>query len=51
MIIDSSDMLKNFTHVVAAVIEFAGLPEHSYKYDSSHEHKTGCDELETGRFV
>eukprot|EP00904_Undaria_pinnatifida_P002698 jgi/Undpi1/12429/HiC_scaffold_5.g02101.m1 len=50
MIIDSSDMFKNFTHVVAAVTEFAGMPEHSYMYDSSHEHKTGCDKPEGGRY-
>ena len=51
MIIDSSDLFKNFTHVVAAVTEFAGMPEHNYMYDSSHEHKTGCDKPEGGRFV
>eukprot|EP00904_Undaria_pinnatifida_P002702 jgi/Undpi1/12432/HiC_scaffold_5.g02103.m1 len=50
MIIDGSDMLKDLTAVVAAVTEFAGMPEHNYTYDSSHEHKTGCGRLKTGRY-
>eukprot|EP00904_Undaria_pinnatifida_P000340 jgi/Undpi1/10306/HiC_scaffold_28.g12757.m1 len=40
--IDSAEMFKDFTAVVAAVAEFAGLPEHDFKYDSSHEFKGGC---------
>lgn len=44
MVIDSSDMFTNFTAVVAAVADFAGLPAHVFKYDSSREFKGGgCD--------
>lgn len=44
MVIDSNDLFENFTAVVAAVAEFAGLPEHNFTYDSSHEFKGGgCD--------
>ncbi|CAM9434471.1 unnamed protein product [Laminaria digitata] len=42
MVIDSSQMFKDFTGIVAAVAEFAGLPEHNFKYDPSHEFKGGC---------
>lgn len=44
MIIDSSEMFANFTAVVGAVAEFAGLPEHEFKYDSSNEFKGECSE-------
>ena len=44
MVIDSSEMFKDFTGVVTAVANFAGLPEHDFKYDPSHEFKGGgCD--------
>ena len=43
MIVDANDMLADFNAVINEVTEFAGLPEHSYIYDSSREHKTGCD--------
>ena len=46
MIIDASDMLANFSAVVNAVATFAGLPEHDFQYDPSHEHKTGCLEYD-----
>ena len=42
MIIDASDMLTDAVAVVTAVAEFAGLPAHTFQYDSSREHKTGC---------
>ena len=54
-------MLTDMVAVVAAVAEFAGLPAHTFEYDSSHEHKTGCLErdhrmgtnyfVDGGRFV
>ena len=43
MIVDANDMLADFNAVINEVTEFAGLPEHSYIYDASREHKTGCD--------
>ncbi|CAM9593351.1 unnamed protein product [Laminaria digitata] len=44
MVVDSSELFKDFTAVVTAVAEFAGLPEHHFNYDSSHEFKgAGCD--------
>lgn len=42
MVIDSSEMFADFTTVLAAVADFAGLPEHSLKYDSSREYR-GCN--------
>lgn len=61
MIIDASDMLTDAVAVVTAVAEFAGLPAHTFEYDSSNEHKTGCLErdhrmgtnyfVDGGRFV
>ena len=47
MVIDSSEMFADFTAVVAAVADFAGLPEYSFEYNSSHEFKGGdCPERE-----
>lgn len=42
MVIVWSEMFEDFTGVVTAVAKFAGLPEHIFKYDPSHEHKSGC---------
>eukprot|EP00904_Undaria_pinnatifida_P000341 jgi/Undpi1/10307/HiC_scaffold_28.g12758.m1 len=42
MVIDWSELLEDFTGVTTAVAKFAGLPQHSFKYDPSNEHKTGC---------
>lgn len=42
MIVDASDMLADFVAVVTAVAEFSGLPAHTFKYNPSREHKTGC---------
>lgn len=44
MIIDASEMLADLIAVVTAVAEFAGLPAHTFVYDPSKEHKTGCTE-------
>ena len=62
IIIGLSEILTGFAAVVAAVAEFAGLPEHDFTYDPSHEFRGGgCDKrhhrhgphyfAEGGRFV
>lgn len=44
MVINSSEMFTDFTAVVVAVADFAGLPEHSFKYNPSHKFTGGgCD--------
>lgn len=45
MIIEASEMFADFTATVAAVVDFAGLPEHSFVYNAEREHASGgCEE-------
>lgn len=45
MVIGAEEMYADFTTVLAAAAEFAGLPENRFVYDVRREHKNeGCAE-------